>query len=163
MDKLRIAASVLAGLLLAGPLLAGLLLAGLLLAGCAGAGPTGAGAAGAGYTRITGAVPVIGHLAGRLVREGGPLGPGGQQPAELPLSGTVTFTAAGHRPVTVKAGSSGAFSAALPPGRYRVSGRSPAIMTVDGGRSQELPCSQPASATVIAGRTASMTLACVVP
>jgi hypothetical protein len=158
MDKLRIAASVLAGPLLAGP----------LLAGCAGAGPTGAGAAGAGqteagYTRITGAVAVLGHLAGRLVREGGPLGPGGQQPAELPLSGTVTFTAAGHRPVTVKAGSSGAFSASLPPGRYRVSGRSPAIMTVDGGRSQELPCSQPASATVIAGRTASMTLACVVP
>jgi hypothetical protein len=141
----------------AGPLLAGLL-TGLLLAGCA-----GAGSAGAGYTRITGPAPVQGHLAGRLVMEGGPMGPGGQQPGERPMAGTVTFTAAGHQPVAVKVGSSGAFSVPLPPGRYRVSGRSPDIMEVDGGHSRELPCSQPTSATVTAGHTATITLSCVVP
>jgi hypothetical protein len=126
----------------------GLLLAGLLLAGCAAA---------------TGETTATGHVAGRLVMEGGPMGPGGQQPGERPIPGTVTFTAAGHKPVTVKVGSSGAFSVPLPPGRYRVSGRSPAIMEVDGVRNRELPCTQPASATVTAGHTASITLACVVP
>jgi hypothetical protein len=140
MSQLRITAT--------GP--AGLLLAGLLLAGCAGAGAAGQ-------------APATGHLAGRLVMEGGPMGPGGQQPGERPMSGTVTFTAAGHQPVAVKVGSSGAFSVPLPPGRYQVSGGSPAIMTVDGGHSREVPCSQPTSATVTAGHTASVTLACVVP
>ena len=39
--------------------------------------------------------------------EGGPLGPGGKQPGERPMSGTVTVTAAGHQAVTVTVGSSG--------------------------------------------------------
>ena len=130
--------------LLTAPLLAG------LMAGCASAsagGPT----------------PSTGHLAGRLVMEGGPLGPGGQQPAVRPIRGTVTFTAAGRAPVTVKVGSSGTFSVLLPPGRYHVSGRSPAIVQADGGDRTEQPCSQPASATVTAGHTATVTLACIVP
>jgi hypothetical protein len=107
--------------------------------------------------------PATGHVGGRLVMAGGPMGPGGQQPGERPIPGAVTFTAAGRQPVTVAAGPSGAFTVTLPPGRYRVSGRSPSIMTVDGGKSRELPCSQPASATVTAGHTATVTLTCAVP
>jgi len=128
-------------------LISGVLLTGLA-AGCASAGAQ---------------TPASGHLGGKLVMEGGPLGPGGKQPGERPMSGTVTFTAAGHQPVTVKVGASGTFSVPLPPGRYHVSGRSPDIMEIDGGRSRELPCSQPTSAVVAAGQTSTITLACIVP
>ena len=107
--------------------------------------------------------PASGHLTGRLVMEGGPMGPGGKQPGERAMSGTVTVTAAGHQPVRVTVGSSGRFSVPLPPGRYQVSGRSPDVMEIDGGRSRELPCSQPTSAMVTAGQTATITLTCVVP
>jgi len=137
MKSLRICACALTGLLLTG-----------LAAGCASAGGP--------------AHPATGHLAGKLVMEGGPMMPGGKQPGERPMSGTVTFTAAGHRAVTVTVGSSGEFSVPLPPGRYQVSGRSPDIMEVDGGHSRELPCSQPASVAVTAGSTATITLACIV-
>ena len=126
----------------------GLLLTGVLLAGCAATGTQ---------------APGTGHLTGRLVMEGGPMGPGGQQPGERPIPGTVTVTAAGHRPVTVTVGPSGSFSVALAPGRYQLSGRSPNIIEVDGAKQRELPCSQPASATVTAGRTATITLTCIVP
>jgi hypothetical protein len=128
-------------------LIGGLLLTGLA-AGCASAGAQ---------------EPAPGHLKGKLVMEGGPLGPGGKQPGERPMSGTVTFTAAEHQPITVKVGSSGTFSVPLPPGRYQVSGRSPEVMEIDGGHSREVPCSQPSSAVVTAGHTATMTLTCVVP
>jgi len=129
------------------------LLAFSLLAGCASAGGASAGAQ----------EPATGHVAGKLVMEGGPLGPGGQQPRERPLSGTVTFTAAGHRPISVKVGAAGTFSVPLPPGRYQVSGRSSSVLEVDGGSTRELPCSQPTTATVTAGHTATVTVACVVP
>ena len=89
--------------------------------------------------------------------------PGGEQPGERPMSGTVTFTAAGHQAVTVIVGSSGEFSVPLPPGRYHVSGRSPDIMEVDGGHSRELPCSQPTSVVVTAGSSSIVTLSCIVP
>ena len=137
MKSLRICACALTGLLLTG-----------LAAGCASAGEP--------------AHAATGHLAGKLVMEGGPLQPGGNQPGERPMSGTVTFTAAGHQAVTVMVGSSGEFSVPLPPGRYQVSGRSPDIMEVDGGHSRELPCSHPASVVVTAGATATITLACIV-
>ena len=137
MKPLRISACLLGGLLLTG-----------LAAGCASSGAQ---------------PPATGHLTGKLVMEGGPLGPGGKQPGERAMSGTVTLAAAGHQPVTVKVGSSGAFSVPLPPGRYQVSGRSPQIMEIDGGRSRELPCSQPTLAAVTAGHTATITLTCVVP
>ena len=126
----------------------GMLLTGLLLAGCAATGTQ---------------APATGHLTGRLVMEGGPMGPGGRPPGERPIPGTVTFTAAGRRPVMAEAGPSGKFSVALAPGRYQVSGRSPDIIEVDGTTRRELPCSQPASATVTAGRTAVITLTCIVP
>ena len=143
MKPLRICACAVTGLLLSG-----------LAAGCASAGGASAG----GQVH-----PGTGHLTGKLVMEGGPLGPGGQQPGERPMSGTVTFTAAGHQAVTVEVGSSGEFSVPLPPGRYQVTGRSSDIMAVDGGHSRELPCSQPTSVVVSAGITATITLACVVP
>ena len=153
MKLLRICACAVTGLLLSG-----------LAAGCASAGGASAGGASAGGASAGGSVrPATGHLTGKLVMEGGPLGPGGQQPGERPMSGTVTFTAAGHRAVTVEVGSSGKFSVPLPPGSYQVSGRSPDVMEVDGGHSRELPCSQPASVAVSAGTTATITLACVVP
>jgi hypothetical protein len=123
----------------------------VLLAGCAACAASGA------------QQPATGHVAGKLVMEGGPLGPGGKQPGERPMSGTVTFTAKGHQVVSVEVGPSGTFSVPLPPGRYQVSGRSPDIMEVDGGTTRELPCSQPVSATVTAGQTATITLTCIVP
>jgi hypothetical protein len=127
-------------------------LAVLVLAGCASASMPAT------------TTPATGLLAGRFVREGGPLGPGGQQPAEVPLRGTVTFTATGHRPVSVQVGSSGRFSVTLAPGRYQVAGRSPDIETVDpNGRQQEQACSQPSSATVTAGQTITIAVTCVVP
>jgi hypothetical protein len=137
MKPLRMSACLLGGVLLTG-----------LAAGCASAGTH---------------PPASGQVTGKLVMEGGPLGPGGKQPGERAMSGTVTFTAAGHQPVTVKVGSSGTFSVPLPPGRYQVSGRSPDITEIDGGHSRELPCSLPSSAVVTAGQTATVTLACVVP
>lgn len=126
------------------------LLAALLTAGCA---------------ATIGQAPVTGHLAGRLVMEGGPMGPGGQQPGERPIPGTVTFTAAGHRQIAVQVGTSGTFLVRLPPGTYQVSGRSPSIETSSGsgGSEQELPCSQPSSAKITAGHTATITVACAVP
>ena len=148
MKLLRICACAVTGLLLSG-----------LAAGCASAGTT---------TSAGGPVQsATGHLTGKLVMEGGPLGPGGRQPGERPMSGTVTVTAAvtaaGHQAVTVEVGSSGEFSVPLPPGSYQVSGRSPDIMEVNGGHSRELPCSQPTSVAVSVGTTATITLACIVP
>jgi hypothetical protein len=127
------------------------LLTGVLTAGCAATGGPGHAAA-------------AGRLAGRLVMEGGPMRPDGKQPGERPISGTVTFTTAGGKPVSGTVGSSGTFSVPLPPGRYHVSARSPAIMMVDDdGHSHEEPCARPASATVTAGHTVTITLACIVP
>ena len=137
MKSIRVPACLLGGLLLTG-----------LAAGCASAGAQ---------------PPTSGHLTGRLVMEGGPLGPGGKQPGERVMSGAVTVTSAGHRPVTVTVGTSGTFSVPLPPGRYQVSGRSPDVVEIDGGHRRELPCSQPTSAVVTAGQTATIRLACVVP
>jgi hypothetical protein len=134
----------------------------LLLTGC-----TAASAA-----TYTAATPrATGHVTGKLVMEGGAIGPGGQQPGERPIPGTVTFTAAGHqpvtagfRPVTVGVRDSGKFSVWLPPGRYRVAGRSPDIQTVTAsGKAVEQTCSQPQSVTVSARHTATITIACIVP
>jgi hypothetical protein len=94
--------------------------------------------------------------------EGGPLGPGGAQPSERPISGTVTFTDVRHRQVTVQVSSSGRFSVGLAPGRYLVSGWSPAIGTSSGSGENE-PCSPPESATVAAGHTAAVMVTCIVP
>jgi hypothetical protein len=107
------------------------LLAAFLLAGCT--APAGHG-------------PATGKVAGRLLREGGPPGQGGQ-PGLRPMPGTVTFTSAAHRRVTVRVGNSGIFSVRLPPGRYRISG----------------PCSRPSPVTVTARRTSHVKIICIVP
>ena len=125
------------------------MLAILLLAGCGAAG--------------TARDPGAGRVTGRLLMEGGPLGPNGQQPGERPIDGTVTFTAAGHRAFSVRAGKSGTFSAQLPAGRYRVSGKSPLVVEVSGSARRELPCSQPLTLTVAAGHTATIAVTCTVP
>jgi hypothetical protein len=87
----------------------------------------------------------------------------------------VTFTTAGHRPVQVRVGRSGIFAVGLPTGRYRVSGRSPAVMTVSNsaavtdrgqllsGTEWEAPCSLPLSVTVTGHRTARAAVICAVP
>jgi len=137
------------------------LVAAVLLTGCTAAGAAehpASGPAAGNQARAAG------HVTGRLLIEGGPIGPGGQQPGERPIPGTVTFTAAGHRPVSVGAGTSGKFSAWLPPGRYRVAGRSPDIETVTtSGKTVEQTCSQPMSVTVSARDAASIAVVCVVP
>jgi hypothetical protein len=142
------------------------LLATLALAGCA----TASHMDQTSTTSHTGSAAATGHLTGRFVIEGGPISPNGQQPAERPIPGTVTLTAAGHHPVTIEVGDSGRFSAWLPPGRYQVSGRTPDIeeaTSAQAGNSsaqgRELPCSQPLSVTITAGHTAAITLTCIVP
>jgi hypothetical protein len=132
----------------------------LVLTGC-----TAAGAAGSAASYAVGHPPArtTGHVTGRLLIEGGPLGPGGKQPGERPIPGTVTFTAAGHRPVAIKVGNSGKFSAWLPPGRYRVLWRSPAIITVTDSGHEEQTSSPAPSVTISARHAATITLVAIVP
>ncbi len=95
---------------------------------------------------------------------GGPVRPGGGQPGERPLRGTVTFTAAGQRPVSVLVGRSGTFSVALLPGTYHVAGRSPAIVEVSGsGAQHETACSNPLTVHVTGQRTLKIAVTCIVP
>ena len=142
----------------------------LLLAGCGtrgGSGPMpGHGASGR---------PAAGRVTGRLLLVGGPIRPGGRQPGPRPIRGVLTFTAAGQRPVRARAGRTGVFFVRLPPGRYRVSARSPMVLTVSNGaavtdsgqllsgREWERPCSFPLSVTVTARHTTRAAVICPVP
>jgi hypothetical protein len=143
----------------------------LMLTGCGtrgGPGPApGHGA--------SGRPSAAGRVAGRLLLEGGPIRPVGRQPGPRPIRGIVTFTSAGHRPVQVRVGRSGIFTVGLPPGRYRVSGRSPAVLTVStgaavtgsgqlrSGTEWTTPCSLPLAVTVTAHHTARTAVICAVP
>lgn len=93
--------------------------------------------------------PSAGTVAGRLLLEGGPIGPNGQQPGIRPIAGTVRFTGGDHQPVTVRTTSSGVFSVQLPAGRYQVSSRQAG--------------SAPVWVTVTAHHTTSVTLTSIVP
>lgn len=121
-----------------------------LLAACAAAGtsppPTGSGSE-------------LGQVTGTFEREGGPLGPTGAQPKSVPLSGTVTFTAAHSRPVLVRVGKSGRFAVRLEAGDYRVSGKTPAVR----GPGRIASCSVPLTVTVLAGQARHITVVCAVP
>jgi hypothetical protein len=131
------------------------LAAGAMVAGCA----AGQGAP----------APPRGTVTGRTQLEGGPTAPagrGGSQPRVRPLPGTVEFELAGrtHRLVTATAGRSGTFSARLPPGTYRVDVRSPHIREqLSDGRVLEQPCAPPRTVRVVARRTATVILTCIVP
>ena len=163
MNQLRTCACVLGALLLTGCTAASAAVNTAVHMAAGAAGHTAAGAAGHTLT---------GHVTGRLLIEGGPMGPGGQQPGERPIPGTVTLlfwppsaagTRAGHRPVAVGVGGSGKFSVWLAPGRYQVAGRSPDIITVtSSGKDEERTCGQ-ASVTVTARHTASVSVVCIVP
>ena len=123
--------------------------------GTAGPGTTGPGSTGSTVVTGTGATTVT----GRFLVEGGPQGAG-----ERPIRGTVTFTGAGGRQVSVLVGRSGTFSAVLVPGSYRVSGRSPSIVEVDAdGTQHETACSQPLTVHLGGQRTLKVTLTCIVP
>ena len=142
----------------------------LLLAACGsttGIGATGTGAVATG-TVTTGTATITGTattaVTGRFLVEGGPMRPGGGQPGERPLRGTVTFSAVGGRTVRVPVGRSGAFSVALAPGTYHVSGRSPEIMEVSSGGSQhETVCSQPLTVHVTGQDALKIAVTCIVP
>jgi hypothetical protein len=119
--------------------------------------------------------PAAGRVTGRLLLEGGPIRLGGRQPGPRPIRGVLTFTTAGHRAVRARAGRTGVFWVRLPPGRYRVSARSPAVLTLSNGAavtdSGQLlsgtewarPCSFPLSVTVTVRRTTRVAVICPVP
>jgi hypothetical protein len=105
--------------------------------------------------------PAGGLVLGIFIRVGGPLGPGGKQPPEVRLSGTMRFTRGGHAAITVRVGKAGTFAARLAPGRYRVSGTTPEIRGEPGNI--EATCSLPGTVTVSAGLTRHVTVVCAVP
>lgn len=111
--------------------------------------------------------PAQGTVKGRFVREGGPLGPGGQQPATRPISGVVRFIGPSGQVTRVRVGRSGAFTVTLVPGIYRVLGSSPAVVEVSssatGSKATEPPCTIPKTVQVTDQSTIGITLACVVP
>jgi hypothetical protein len=130
--------------------------------GVTGTGPvtTGTVTTGTGSTTVTGTTTVT----GRFLIEGGPMRPGGGQPGERSLRGMVTFTATGERTVSVPVGRSGAFSVALAPGTYHVSGRSPEIMELSsGGAQHETVCSQPLTVHVTGQHALKIAVTCIVP
>jgi hypothetical protein len=148
-------------------------LAVLLLAACG--GTTGAGGAagtmdtsatgtGAATTGTAGTGTGTATVTGRFLMEGGPVRPGGDQPGERPLRGTVTFTAAGEQTVSVPVGRASTFSVALAAGTYHVSGRSPQIMEVSGdGAQHETVCSRPLTVHVTGQHALKITVTCIVP
>jgi hypothetical protein len=135
--------------------------AAVVLAGCAGSqgpGVPGGGTPAAGQTSA-----LTGTVLGRFEMEGGPLQAGRGQPPARPLSGTVSFTGAGHE-VDVTVGTSGIFSVTLPGGSYTVRGRTAAITPLNpGGSALNPPCSPSLSVTVRAGHTERVTVSCIVP
>lgn len=129
--------------------------AALLLAACA---------APAAHVTSTSSEGSYGTVTGQFLREGGPIGRGGQQPAVVRLQGMVTFTAAHHRQVNVRVGRSGDFAVRLPAGKYNVSGRSPGVIEVTSdGKDHETPCSAPMTVTVSTGHVAKIRVVCNVP
>ena len=107
--------------------------------------------------------PARGTVTGRLVREGGPLGPGGQQPGAHPIPGTIRFTAGQHRVITVRTSRAGTFSVQLPAGKYQVSDRSPRLLLVAADGIARQTWSRPVTVTVSARHVTRITLVIAVP
>jgi hypothetical protein len=113
-------------------------------------------------SRSSPAASLRGLVTGTLRIEGGPMRPGGRQPTERPIPGTIQFARGGHRLITAGAGHSGAFSIRLRAGTYRVSGGSPRVISGN-GMGRERTCSQRVTVTVIPGHTRHISLVCSVP
>jgi hypothetical protein len=124
----------------------------LALGGCASAASTATAATRPAAARTE-------PVSGSLVMEGGPIPPGGNQPPVRPLPGTVSFTAARHRPVTVTVPASGRFTVRLAAGTYRASATTPNI-TGPGGKHGTCPDPSPVR---VAARPVHITIACIVP
>jgi hypothetical protein len=107
--------------------------------------------------------PARGTVTGRMVREGGPIGPGGQQPGIHPITGTVRFTGRQHQVVTVRTSKAGRFSVRLAPGRYQVSDHSPRLLLVGANGISHQTWSRPVVVTVTAHHITRVTLATLVP
>ena len=132
--------------------------------GAAGTMDTSAAGTGAATTGTVGTGTGTTAVTGRFLMEGGPVRPGGDQPGERPLRGTVTFAAAGERTVSVPVGRAGTFSVALAAGTYHVSGHSPQIMEVSGdGAQHETACSQPLTVHVTGQHALKIAVTCIVP
>ena len=90
------------------------------------------------------------NVTGRFVRAGGPA-PG----SPIPLSGTITARAASGQTFTATAGSNGRFKLSLPPGSYRVTGRSPQM------QSGQMICGATARLRIAQGKAAApVTVVC---
>ncbi len=92
-------------------------------------------------------------MPGRFKRVGGPA-PG----SPFPLPGTVTARAATGETFTATAGRDGRFKLSLPPGTYRVTGRSPLM------QSGQMICAATAELHVTRGMPARpVTVVCSIP
>ena len=104
-----------------------------------------------------------GTVTGRLIMDGGPIGPHGQQPGAHAIPGTVKFTGSQDQVVTIRTGRTGVFSGQLPAGRYSVSYRSTHLLAAGSGGTFHQTWSQPVSVTVTADHTTKITLTAYVP
>lgn len=92
-------------------------------------------------------------VAGTFVRVGGPA-PG----SPVPLPGTITARIATGETFTATAGRDGRFKLSLPPGTYRVTGRSPLM------QSGQMICAATAELHVSRGQPARpITVVCSIP
>jgi hypothetical protein len=140
----------------------------LLLAACAAGSAAGhhgaAGQAGQGLAQSAPPPARLGTVTGVFHRVGGPIGPHGQQPKVVPLTGRMRFSRRGHPAVIIPVGRSGRFTVQLPPGTYRVTGITPDIVTVlDNGRQLDGRCHAAHDLRVRPGRTGHITVVCAVP
>lgn len=130
---------------------------GMLLTACT---APGLHQAAAGGSAVAGADQARGRLDGTMIREGGPIGPGGQQPGRQRIPGVITITAAGHQTRRVRAGHSGRFSVLLPAGRYRLCGAAQRSAGPGGAAPR---CALPRQVTIRAGRATTVTVIFAVP
>jgi hypothetical protein len=115
-------------------------------------------------TAAPGHVAPHGIVTGKLIREGGPLGPNDQQPASGPIPGTVRFTSGRHSQViTIRTSKAGIFAGQLPAGRYSVSYRSPRLLEFGSGGVARPTWSRPVSVTVTPHHTTRINLTAIVP
>ncbi len=136
----------------------------VVVAGCGSTTVGGTPVGGASSTSLGGkTTPGTGTVLGTFQRAGGPALPNGGT-LVVPLAGVISFQRAGGGTTSVTVGKTGKFSVLLPPGTYRVSGRSASIQQQNpDGSTSTPPCSMPLTARVRAGETERITVVCAVP